>query len=523
MKNLLTLFGLILWVSCTSNSYDLIIINADVYDGLGNPPAKVDIAISDGEIIEIGDLGEAKSEKIIDAKGMALSPGFIDMHTHLEPLMDMPLAESHVRQGVTFALGGPDGGGPWPFESYLDSLDQMELGLNVGYLIGHNSVRRAVLGLDDREPNLQELEEMKASIESAMKAGAFGISTGLKYLPGAFSKLDEIISLSKVASQNGGIYTSHLREEGVGLIPAVKEAIVISEQADIPVVLTHHKAIGVRMWGASSQTLALVDSARAQGLDIMMDQYPYAASHTGISVLIPAWAREGGKFSERVSDPVLKDSIKAGIIWNILNDRGGSDLRRIQFSRVSWRTELEGKTLHDWLTMEGEEPSVENGAEYVIKAQLNGGTGTIYHAMDEMDVEKIMAHPMTMIGSDGRLSEPGNGHPHPRAYGTFPRILGYYVREKGVLSLEEAIHKMTGMPAQRLGLANRGIIKKGMKADLVIFDPQTVIDKSTFVKPHQYPVGIEYVIIDGVLALEKGQFLGRTPGRLIRKTELTER
>jgi N-acyl-D-aspartate/D-glutamate deacylase len=465
----------------------------------------------------IGDLSEASSEKIINGEGLAVAPGFIDMHTHLEPIMEMPLAESLVRQGVTLALGGPDGGGPWPFGEYLDSISKMDLGINVAYLVGHNTLRKEVMGMKDREPTLGELELLKSYVKSAMEEGAFGISTGLKYLPGTFSKLDEIIALSKVAGEMGGIYTSHLREEGLGLIEAVQEAMVISREANIPVVLTHHKAIGVSMWGASTKTLALVDSARNAGLDIMMDQYPYAASHTGISVLIPSWALEGDKFAERVLDPVLRDSIKAGIVFNIVNDRGGSDLRRIQFSRVEWDEKLEGKTMHEWAIMEGMEPTVENGAELTIHAQLNGGTGTIYHAMDEKDVENIMRHSMTMIGSDGRLSQPGDDHPHPRAYGTFPRVLGLYVREKKVLTLQVAIHKMTGLSAARLGLKDRGLIKEGYVADLTIFDPETIMDKSIFTDPHQYPEGISYVLIDGKFAVENGIFQKASIGKVIRK------
>ncbi|MHA7130764.1 N-acyl-D-amino-acid deacylase family protein [Algoriphagus namhaensis] len=520
MRNYFILFLFPFLFACQSEVFDLVILNAAVYDGLGNPPERVDVGIIDGKIAKIGDLQATDTKEQIDAQGLVLAPGFIDMHVHLDPLLNMPLAESHVRQGITFALGGPDGGGPWPFTDYLDTLENTPLGLNVGYLIGHNSIRQAVMGLEDRAPSRQELDSMKFLVKEAMEAGAFGLSTGLKYLPGTFAKIDEVIELTRISGSYDGIYTSHLREEGIGLIEAVQEAIEIGKQSGTPVVLTHHKAIGVKMWGKSVQTLAMVDSARNAGIDIMMDQYPYTASHTGISVLIPSWAREGGIFEERTENPELYDSIKAGIIWNILNDRGGRDLRRIQFSRVSWRPDLEGKTLHDWIVMDGKEPSVEIGAEYVIQAQLNGGTGTIYHAMDAADVERILKHPMTMIGSDGRLSQPGEGHPHPRAYGTFPRILGHYVREQKTISLEEAIRKMTSLPASRLGLKSRGQVKVGYIADLVLFNPETVSDLSTFTDPHQYPIGIEHVLIGGEFAVKNGEFQKKLPGRLIRKNEI---
>jgi len=516
MKSI-SLIILTLLIACQSPEYDIIIKGGTIFDGSASDAFIGDIGIKSGKILTIGDLSGAKAEKIINAEGLAVAPGFIDMHTHLEPIMEMPLAESLVRQGVTLALGGPDGGGPWPFGDYLDSLSKMNLGVNVAYLIGHNTLRKEVMGMENREPTGEELELLKSYVKSAMEDGAFGISTGLKYLPGTFSKLDEIITLSKISAEMGGIYTSHLREEGLGLIEAVQEAMVISREAKIPVVLTHHKAIGVSMWGASTRTLALVDSARKAGLDIMMDQYPYAASHTGISVLIPSWALEGDRFGERILDPVLRDSIKTGIVYNIVNDRGGSDLRRIQFSRVEWNKDLEGKTMHEWAIMEGLKPTVENGAELTIRAQLNGGTGTIYHAMDEKDVENIMSHPMTMIGSDGRLSQPGDGHPHPRAYGTFPRVLGVYVRQRKVLPLNIAIHKMTGLSAARLGLEDRGLIKEGYIADLTIFDPEIIIDKSTFSDPHQYPEGIPYVLIDGKFAVENGVFQKAPTGKVIRK------
>lgn len=512
-------FSFLILCACDGPEYDILILNGTVYDGSGNAPIEADIAIKDSILVVIGDLDKATATRIIDADGLAVSPGFIDMHTHLEPLMDLPSCESHVRQGVTTALGGPDGSSPWPLKSYMDSLEVKGIGMNVAYLIGHNTVRKNIMGLENRAPTEEELLAMEAQIDSAMQEGAYGISTGLKYLPGAFSKVDEVIAMSKVASKYGGIYTSHLREEGLGLFDAVKEAIQISAEADIPVVLTHHKAIGKPMWGKSVHTLTMVDSARAKGLDIKMDQYPYTASYTGISVLIPSWSMAGGQeaFDERATDPMLRDSIKNGIIFNILNDRGGSDLDRIQFAKVEWQPELEGKTLKFWAEQKGLEPTVENGADLVIEAQLNGGASCVFHAMAEEDVTRIMQHPQTMIGSDGRLVEPGMGHPHPRWYGTFPRVLGHYVREKKTLELTEAIRKITLLPAQSLKLTDRGMLKEGMRADITIFNPKTVIDKATFEKPHQYPEGIDFVIVNGIFAVDNGEFHDVRSGTVLRK------
>ncbi|RMZ51495.1 D-aminoacylase [Flavobacteriaceae bacterium PRS1] len=511
---LITLFG------CSQEpNYDILILNGEIYDGSGNDPITMDIAIKDSLIVKIGDLSSFKAKRIIDANGLAVAPGFIDMHAHLDPILELSECESHIRQGVTTALGGPDGSSPWPLAKYMDTLNQIGIGMNVAYLIGHNTVRKNVMKLENRAPTESELSKMKEQIAQGMKDGAFGISTGLKYLPGAFSKVNEVIALSKVVSKYGGIYTSHLREEGLGLLDAVEEAITISRDADIPVVLTHHKVIGKPMWGKSEKTLQMVDSARTSGLNILIDQYPYNASYTSISILIPSWARAGGNqaFKKRISEPKLRDSIKAEIIFNIINDRGGNDLSRVQFAKVKWMPELEGKTLKYWCKIKGIEPTIENGADLVIEAQINGGASCVFHAMDEKDVERIMQHPQTMIASDGRLVKPGMGHPHPRWYGTFPRVLGHYVREKRIISLPQAIYKMTKLPAITLGLKDRGLIKEKMKADIVIFDPKTINDKATFENPHQYPEGINFVIINGEISIDNGIFQHLKAGEVLKK------
>lgn len=507
------------WLAaCTpSSNFDILIKNGMIYDGTGSAAKQGDIGINGDQIVQIGDLSGAQGDTVIDASGLAIAPGFIDLHAHISSIFRLPACESHVRQGVTTALGGPDGGGPWPFGEYLDSLSQIDIGMNVAYLVGHNVIRGKVMGSENRAPTEEELEEMQAYVAKAMEEGAFGISTGLKYIPGAYSDVSEVIALSQVASDYGGFYTSHLREEGLGLLDGVQEAIDIGREAHIPIVLTHHKAVGKPMWGASVKTLAMVDSARAAGQDVMIDQYPYTASHTGMSVVIPAWAMAGGQkaFLKRLEDPVLLDSIRQGVLFNLLNDRGGGDLKRIQFARVEWQPSLEGKTMYDWCTYLEIEPTLENGVELVLRAQQNGGANCIYHVMQEEDVERIMQHPQTMVASDGSLTKFGEGSPHPRSYGTFPRVIGHYAREKNVLTMEEAIHKMTGMPAERMGLDNRGKIAENMVADLVVFNPETIIDEGTFTDPHQYPEGIEYVLINGVFAVEGGEFTGNKGGKIL--------
>ena len=502
--------------------FDLLVRGGTVVDGTGAPRYRADVAIAGDRIALVSrtPVDVARAARVVDATNRIVAPGFIDMHAHLEPLPDLPAAESAVRQGVTFALGGPDGGSPLPLGPYMRARQQQGIGINVGYLVGHNTVRERVMGIVDRPPTADELARMKQLVAEAMGDGAFGISTGLRYLPGTFAKTDEIVALSRVAADSGGIYTSHLREEGLGLLEGVREAIQIGRDARIPVVLTHHKAIGTKMWGQSVRTLAMVDSARRAAIDVMLDVYPYTATSTGLAVLIPTWAFDGGDsaFTRRLADPVLRDSIKRGIVFNINNDRGGGDIARIQFSSVRWQPELNGRTLADWARQRGLAPTPENGAELVIEGQRKGGGSMIYHVLDEQDVQRILRHPMAMIGSDGRLSAPGETSPHPRAYGTFPRVLGRYTRELRLFSLEAAVYKMTGQSARRLRLDHRGTLAAGNFADVVVFDEATIADRSTFENPHQYPVGIDYVFVNGVAAVDHGTLTRDRAGRVISRS-----
>ena len=517
-------FLLLFLVSHLSSAADqntiTVLRNGTVIDGTGRPGFRADVAIRGKRIMFVARDTKMRGHVDLDISGLVIAPGFIDMHAHIDPIDRLPEARSMVSQGVTTAVGGPDGSAAWPLGPYLRKLERQGVGLNVAMLVGHNTIRRGVMALEDRAPTADELEQMKTRVAEAMDDGAWGISTGLKYLPGSFAKTDEVIAISKVAASRGGFYTSHLREEGLGLLDSVKEAIEIGRQAKIPIVLTHHKVIGQPMWGSSRKTLAMVDAARKEGIDVMMDQYPYTATYTGITILVPAWARAGGtaKFKARLKDPELRAKIKKEIIFNLENDRGGGDLGRVQFGLVKWNKELEGKTLKDWALMKGLKPDSANGAELVIEAILNGGASCIYHVLSEDDVERIMQHPFTMAGSDGRLTEPGNGHPHPRWYGAFPRILGHYVREKKTLKLEEAIRKMTSLPALRLGIPDRGVIRPSKFADLVVFDPNTIIDKATFKDPHQYPEGIRYVFVNGTGVILDGDYHNQRAGQILRKS-----
>jgi N-acyl-D-amino-acid deacylase len=508
-----------------SERYDLLIAGGIVVDGTGAPRFAADVAIGGGRIVRVSraPLSRGAARRVIDARGLIVAPGFVDLHAHLEPLLQMPDAESHLRQGVTTALGGPDGGGPWPLGAWLDSAQRLGLGINVATLVGHNTIRRRVMGAADRAPSPAELERMRAMVAQAMGEGGFGLSTGLAYVPGVFSETGEVVELARVAADSGGIYTSHMRDEARGLMASVSETIEIGRRARIPVVITHAKAVGRPAWGRSVAMLRAVDEARAAGLDVMLDVYPYTASHTGIGILVPSWALAGGDsaFARRVRDPALRDSLIAGIVDLIENERGGGDLRFVQFSRVPWDRALEGRTMADWAVGRGLQPSPRVGAGLVVEALLNGGANAVYHVMHEDDLRRIMAHPQTMIASDGRLNRHGDGHPHPRAYGTFPRVLGRYVREERVLTLEAAVRKMSAMPAARLGLADRGRIAEGMAADLVIFDEGSVADRATFTEPHQWPAGMPWVIVNGVVALDSGVTTPARAGRALRRGTAT--
>jgi len=498
-----------------SERYDLLIRGGTVIDGTGAPRFTADVAVRDGRIVAVSatPLPRGRARRVINATGRIVAPGFIDMHAHLERLLTQPSAESAVRQGVTTALGGPDGGSPWPVGEYLARAERRpRLGINFGLLVGHNTIRRIVMGADDRAPTPDELERMRGMVAQAMGEGAFGLSTGLEYIPGTFAQTDEIVALARVAGDSGGIYTSHMRDEGRGLMQSVEETIRIGREGRLPVIITHAKVIGRPRWGQSAAMLRAVDAARAAGVDVMLDQYPYTASHTGIGILVPSWARAGGDsaFLRRLGEPATRDSIVAGIIDQIVNDRGGADLEFAQFSRVSWSRDLEGRTLADWARSRGFTPSADVGAQLVIEAMERGGAQAVYHVMGEDDVRRIMRHPMTMIASDASPNRLGDGHPHPRAYGTFPRILGRYVRQDSVLTLETAVHKMTGLSARRLNLADRGRIAAGAAADIVVFNPATVSDRATFATPHRWPAGINWVVVNGVITLTpRGMTRGR--------------
>lgn len=515
------LFLILLFFSFTllaQEKYDIIIKGGKIIDGCGNSWYKADIAIIGDRIAKIGGINQANARETIDASELIIAPGFIDIHTHCDRgLIERPTADNYLQQGVTTVLGGNCGGSQWPIGKFLRSLKQKGISLNFATLVGHNTIRREVMAMEDRAPTPQELDKMKKMVAQAMEEGAIGLSTGLKYLPGAYSKTEEVVELASVATSYGGLYATHMRDEGKDIIESIKETIRIGREAQIRVQISHHKIINPDKEGISKETLSLIQQARAEGIEITLDQYPYSATSTGISVLFPLWAMEGGnhKFAERVKEPETRKKIEEAISDNILYDRGGGDPKNIVISSCESDPSLEGKSLAQILQERGIEPTADNAAKLVTELQLQGSARALYHCLRQEDIRRIMASPLVMVASDGSICQPGIGVPHPRNYGTYPRVLGFYVREEGIISLENAIRKMTSLPAQMLRLRRRGKLIEGYFADITIFDPTKIKDTASWKNPHQYPVGIEWVIVNGKIVISKGRHMGGLPGQIL--------
>lgn len=506
-------------LSAQPPAYDLVIRNARIVDGTGAPWYRGEIGVRGDTIMRIDAVIDPGGARVIDAGGHVVAPGFIDIHTHARRgIFEVPTADNYVRQGVTTVMEGPDGSSPVPLAPFLSKLDALQKSVNIGSFIGQGSVRAEVIGNVDRKATPEEIRRMQALVEQGMRDGAFGLSTGLFYVPGSFTPLEEVIELAKVAARFGGMHKSHQREESIKVLDSVRETIAIGEGGGLPTQVTHHKVIGKANWGRSADTLRLIEEARARGVDVTSDQYPYTASSTSVaSALLPAWALEGGRaqVEARLKDPGTRAKILADTIVAIRDARGGGDPRNVQFASCGFDSSLNGKTLADLTRERGLEPTIEHAAEATLWLVEQGGCQGIFHAMSDEDLERILAHPTTMIGSDGEVPMFGRANPHPRSYGTFARVLGLYVREKKTLTLEEAVRKMSSFPAARLRIPDRGILRPGMKADIVIFDPDTVRDTATFEKPHSYAVGFSHVIVNGQVVFENGAMTAARPGRVL--------
>lgn len=495
--------------------YDLIIVNGNVVDGTGAPAYRADVAVKADRIVEISVSGlpTESAREVLEAEGLIVAPGFFDNHAHIATSIDAyPLAENFLRQGITSIIASLHSGDqPYPLAPYMASL---KVAPNVGFFAGHSFARTQVLGMANRPPSPSEMVQMQEIVASSMRDGALGLSTGLVYVPANYADTAEVIELAKVASCFGGIYVSHMRDEGAGVIDSVREVIHIAESADIPAQINHHKVMGAGQWGDSTQTLALIDEARGRALDIKHDLYPYAASSTSSDVMFPGWALAGGadEFRKRIEDPKTREKLESEMMRILMVQRTGADLSRLQFRRVAALPEYGGKTLADLATDRNLAGTSEDAIQLLIELQLGGGFTAIYHAMDEQDIVRIMRHPMAMFETDGDPVGLGEGFPHPRTYGAFPRVLGRYVREQGVITLEEAVRRMTSLAADQVGQTERGRLREGAYADITVFDPQAIADRATYIDPHHYSVGIKHVLVNGTPVLRNGSLTGAKPG-----------
>ncbi len=496
--------------------YDLLIRGGRVLDGTGDPWLREDVAVRGDRIAAVGDLSGATADRVVDAKGLYVSPGFIDVHSHAAPGLATPglsLAKPLISEGITTLFGNPDGGGPTDLAKQREDLLKDGLGVNIGLMIGQGSVRAEVVGQDDRPPTAEEMRRMKALVRKGMEEGAFGLSSGLFYTPGGFATTGEVVELAKEVAPYGGLYSSHIRDEAdytVGVVAAVDEVITIAREAKIPGVVTHIKVLGPHVWGYSAAIVKRIEEARNAGIEVWADQYPYDASSTSLeAALVPKWARDGGSkaLMKRLADPATRDSIVAGMREG-LDRRGGAD--RLQITRHKEDPSIEGKTLAAIAAARGQDP-----IETAIAIVKEGGAGVVSFNMDEEDIARFMRQPWTMTCSDGDLVPMGEGVPHPRAYGTFPRKIRKYVREEGVIDLPTAIHSMTGLPAAVFRLKDRGVIRPGAYADVVVFDLAKVNDPATYSEPHQLAEGMVEVIVNGREAIADGKITGTKAGRVL--------
>jgi dihydroorotase/N-acyl-D-amino-acid deacylase len=500
-------------------AYDLVLKNGRIVDGTGSPWYRADIAITGDTIARIAPAIAAPAARVVDVSGLVVAPGFIDLHTHARRgIFEIPTADNYVRQGVTTLVEGPDGSSAVPLQPFLEKVATARITPNFATFIGQGSIRSEVVGAANRAATAAELERMRGLVRQGMEEGAFGLSSGLFYVPGTFTPTDEVVELAKVAGGMGGIYISHMRNEAGGIVDSVRETIAIGERGGLPTQVTHHKVIGKKYWGRSVDTLKLIDDARARGVDATIDMYPYTASSTSIqAALLPAWAQEGGRdaLMKRLDNPDTREKIKAESAAIIREERGGGDPKNVVASSCRFDASLAGKNLAEITATRGLPATIENAADTAMWIVMEGGCQGIFHAIGEDDLQRILVHPATMIASDGEIPTFGQAVPHPRSYGTFVRVLGLYVRDRKMLPLETAVQKMSAFPAQRLGLADRGVLRTGLKADVAIFDPARVADTATYEKPHSYAAGVSTVIVNGQIVFENGGMTPARPGRLL--------
>ena len=517
---------------------DLLIRGGTVIDGTGGPARRADVAVRDGRIVAVGEVGTGSAARTIDASGRVVSPGFIDIHSHSdESVLINSACESAVHQGVTLVAAGNCGGASAPvlglaaeeldrdleryklertwtsFGEYAAAIDRSGTAINFCSFVGHGTLRMCVMGADDRAPTNGELAAMKALLRASLEDGAIGLSTGLIYPPSAYGTTDEISALASVVRDHDGLYASHIRNEGDDLFAAIEENLEIGRRSGVRVQLSHHKASQKKNWGKVGESTAMIERAQAAGVDVIADQYPYTASSTGLAVTIPKWAHAGGSraLCRRLQDPAVRERIRGEYTET---ERSWTD---IVIARAVHHPDWSGKSVAQ-LAASAQRDPLEWTCDALV--EHDGAIDIIHHSMDEADVRYVLAKPWVCIGSDSRANAPYGalsfGKPHPRSYGTFPRVLGHYARDEGVITLEDAVRKMTSLTASRLGLRDRGTVREGAWADLVVFDPDRIIDTATYDEPHRYPAGIDHVVVNGVVVTYGDETLSDRPGRFLR-------
>jgi N-acyl-D-amino-acid deacylase len=504
-------------ISVSAADLDLIIRHGRVVDGTGNPAFFADVGIAGGKIVAVGNLTNQATREL-DAHGMVVAPGFIDLHTHADDVARHPRAENFLRMGVTTVVVGNCGDSTLDVGKFFRDVETTHVSPNVATLIGHNSVREAAMGGSfDREPTEPELTRMRDLVDRAMADGAQGLSTGLIYLPGTFARTEEIIELARVAARHGGLYATHMRNESDHIFDALSEAVRVGREAGLPVHVSHLKLGSERAWGQADQVLAFLEEARRSGLDVTWDQYAYTASSTTIGQLVPDSAREGGRqaFAARLADPARKAAIVEQMKRR-LAARGATNYAYAVIAAYAHDPRLNGQNIMQAARLLRGSDSLDDQIETILEIQKHGSASGVFHGMNEGDLQTFMRHPITAVACDSGIREFGKGVPHPRGYGNNARVLGHYVRELGVLRLEDAIRKMTSLPANDFHFAGRGMLKPGNWADVAVFDPATVTDNATYDDPHHYATGFAFVLVNGEVVVDHDRHTGARPGMALR-------
>jgi N-acyl-D-amino-acid deacylase len=503
-------------------AFDLLITNATLVDGTGAPARTATVAVRDGRVAGIDVPGDAEARERLDAGGLVVAPGFIDVHTHADDLDRRPLAENFVRMGVTTIIAGNCGSSARGIGEALERIRDAGASVNFATLIGHNTVRAAVLGRERRDPTIGETRRMKELVFRGMAEGALGFSTGLQYVPGSYARSTEIIELARVAANEGGLYATHMRNEGTELEAALRESIRVASLLHMPIEISHLKVDSPKQWGASAAALEIIAAARQDGVEIQADQYAYTAGSSSLSIRFPAWALEGGADAVRAR---LEDEAQ----WSRIRTEMRTMLAERGFDDLAWATvashradpTLNGLSMREVAVRMIGDGSADAQLEAARRMMQADGASMVYHFMRDDDVERIMRDPFVAVASDAGVIVPGRGVPHPRGYGNNARVLGEYVRERGVLTLEEAVRRMTSLPARHFRIADRGEIRVGAAADLVVFDPAAVRDTATFDRPHAYPDGFRFVLVNGVVVVRDGAHTGARPGAIVRRARPT--